>query len=69
MQSMQSAPVISISEARVRGRRVARAIEVQRNLRAAERRAKPRGRGRAWVNGIELGEPMLAFAHLAESYD
>ena len=69
MRLMQGSAVISIDEARARARRVARAIDVRRQLSDAPRRRKLRS-GRAWLNGVELGEVAGGrFAHLAESYD
>jgi hypothetical protein len=71
MQHMSTTPVISLSEVRDRSARVARAIDARRSLRdgGADRRARSRSEGRAWVNGSELGGARAAFAHLAESYD
>jgi hypothetical protein len=68
MQTMHSAPVIRIEGARKRGRRVAAAVDARRRLDNRPREAR-RTRGRAWLNGIELGDPTGAFAHLARSYD
>lgn len=68
MQTMNSATVIPIEGARERGRRVARAVDARRRLDNRPR-DRQRTRGRAWLNGIELGAPSGAFAHLARSYD
>ena len=72
---MESANLVSIAEgrtaARVRARRVDRAISTRRRLREAdERRRTPRRRGgRAWVNGREVGGADERFAELGRSYD
>jgi hypothetical protein len=69
MRLMQGSAVISMDEARARARRVTRAIDVRRQLSDVPRRRKLRS-GRAWLNGVELGDAYRGrFAHLAESYD
>jgi hypothetical protein len=45
-----------------RERHLARAAE-------RERRVRGRRRGRAWINGREVGGPDPRFAHLALTYD
>jgi hypothetical protein len=53
-----------------RRRRVARAMNARRRLRAAPgRHNRDRPTGRAWLNGRELGDTRVALSHLAESYD
>jgi hypothetical protein len=37
--------------------------------RAVQRRDAEPSRGRAWINGREVGGPDPRFAHLARSYD
>jgi hypothetical protein len=68
MQTMESATVISLTRHRDRGRRVARAIDVRRNLERDRRRRTRRG-GRAWVNGQELGGPRDALDYLGTTHD
>ena len=67
MQTMKTAPVIPLEG--IRDRRVARAVDARRRLDERPRDEPRERRGRAWLNGIELGQPTAAFAHLSESYD
>jgi hypothetical protein len=69
MQTMESATVISMDGRRERGRRVARAIDVRRNLATADRRWRTRPGGRAWLNGHELGGQREALAYLGHVHD
>ena len=66
MPDMNTTPVIPLGSARDRGRRLARAMEARRRLH--EHRDRVRG-GRAWLNGIELGEARPALAHLEQRHD
>jgi hypothetical protein len=50
------------TERRTPGSRLLRAIDARRRL-ATE------GRGRAWINGREVGGADPRFAHLSRSYD
>ena len=47
-----------------RGRTLSRVVQARRRLDAL-----PRGGGRAWVNGREVGGPDARFGHLAHSHD
>lgn len=70
MRHMQRSAVTSINEARQRATRMSRVVEAQRQMRAAAaERPAPRRSGRAWLNGVELGEPEPGLAHLVERYD
>lgn len=70
MHDMQPATVISLDQRRERGRRVARVIDTRRRRESsAERRARPRRGGRAWLNGAELGERRDGLAHLGAIHD
>jgi hypothetical protein len=51
-----------ITDRRASGSRLMRAIDARRRL-AME------GRGRAWINGREVGGADPRFAHLSRSYD
>jgi hypothetical protein len=67
---MQTATVVSLDHRRERGRRVAAAVAARHSLaHESERRGRRRSGGRAWLNGVELGERRHAVAHLGESYD
>jgi hypothetical protein len=61
MASMRGNVISTLPRGRVRDQRVPRAI-------AARRRLEGR-RGRAWINGREVGGVDPRFAHLAGSYD
>jgi hypothetical protein len=69
MQTMESSTVISLEGRRERGRRLARAIDMRRNLDTIERRGRTRSGGRAWLNGQELGGARAAFDHLSSIHD
>jgi hypothetical protein len=69
MQTMESATVISMDGRRERGRRVARAIDVRRNLATVDSRRRTRGGGRAWLNGQELGGRRDALSYLGAIHD
>jgi hypothetical protein len=69
MHSMESQTVISLAGRRERGRRVARAIDMRRNLESSERRRGVRRGGRAWVNGQELGGDRDALDYLGTIHD
>jgi hypothetical protein len=69
MHSMESQTVISLAGRRERGRRVARAIDMRRNLESSERRRGARRGGRAWVNGQELGGDRDALDYLGTIHD
>ena len=47
-----------------RHRMVIRVVQARRRLDAL-----PRGAGRAWINGREVGGPDLRFGHLARIHD
>ena len=46
-----------------RDQRMSRAIQARRRL------SSPRGGGRAWINGREVGGQDLRYAHLSAVYD
>ncbi len=46
-----------------RDQRMSRVIQARRRL------SSPRGGGRAWINGREVGGPDSRYAHLASIYD
>ena len=46
-----------------RDQRIFRAVQARRRL------ASPRGGGRAWINGREVGGPDSRYEHLAAVYD
>ena len=47
-----------------RGRALSRVIQARRRLDSL-----PRGGGRAWINGREVGGPDARYSHLAQSHD
>ena len=53
----------SLPRSRDRDRRMYRTVQARRRL------TSPRGGGRAWINGREVGGADPRFAHLAGSYD
>lgn len=55
------ATVVPLTTARVRDRRMPRAIEARRRLE--------RPTGRVWVNGREVGGPDPRYAHLGRGCD
>jgi hypothetical protein len=75
-----NARVTALEEHRIRSRRIDRVRAMQAMLRgaaaedAAEREAvvlaaADRARGRAWINGREVGGTDPLYRHLTESYD
>ena len=52
------------STSRREARTLTRVIQARRRLDTL-----PRGGGRAWVNGREVGGPDARFGHLAQSHD
>ena len=56
---MESAPIVRLPDRRARAR-------PSRRTSAQQPR---RTRGRAWINGHEIGRPDPRFAHLGDSYD
>ena len=42
---------------------------MSREIQARRRLTSPRGGGRAWINGREVGGPDSRYAHLASIYD
>jgi hypothetical protein len=60
--TMNPAPVIDLSSALRRDRRLPRIAE-------ARRRLAPRRPGRAWINGTEVGGSDKRFAHIERSHD
>ena len=56
-------PAVDLPRARDRGRGVSRAIRARRHL------TSPRGGGRAWINGREVGGADPRYAHLGTVND
>jgi hypothetical protein len=70
MEHMRISPVTAIGDRRDRARRVSHAVSARRRLeRSGDRRRSPRGAGRVWLNGHELGGTEPRFAHLSQSFD
>ena len=70
MNGMRTSSVTAISDHRERARRVSHAVAARRRLeRSRDRRRRPRGAGRVWVNGHELGGTDPRFSHLSQSFD
>lgn len=69
MHRMQSATVVSLTSRRDRSRRMARAMAARQTLEKGARPSRRRTGGRAWLNGVPLGDRREALAHLDESYD
>jgi hypothetical protein len=70
MNGMRTSSVTVMSDHRERVRRVTHAMAARRRLeRSRDRRRRPRGAGRVWVNGRELGGADPRFEHLAQSFD
>ena len=57
------APVHTLPRGASRDQRMSRVIQARRRL------SSPRGGGRAWINGREVGGPDSRYAHLASVYD
>jgi hypothetical protein len=51
------------------GTRFHRDQRVSRLIQARRRLSSPRGGGRAWINGREVGGPDSRYAHLSSVYD
>lgn len=60
--------VIRFSDRRARESRIDRAMDARRRLEYVEPE-RPRGRGRAWINGVEVGGSDRRFAHLSTFHD
>lgn len=56
-------PVTSLPRGTDRDQRMSRTIQARRRLNS------PRGGGRAWINGREVGGSDPRWAHLSSSYD
>ncbi len=56
-------PVQSLPRGRARDQRLSRAVQARRRL------TSPRGGGRAWINGREVGGADPRYAHLATIND
>ena len=57
------APVHTLPRDEHRDQRMSRVIHARRRL------SSPRGGGRAWINGREVGGPDSRYAHLSAVYD
>ncbi len=71
-------PVTSLPRGKERDQRVSRTIRnraqpaepaASRTAQARRRLNSPRGGGRAWINGREVGGSDPRYAHLARCYD
>ena len=71
MDDMHTSSITLMSEHQQRGRRIHRAVEARRDLRAARRNRKPERRagGRTWINGFELGGTDSKHISLAVQFD
>ncbi len=58
-----STPITSLPGGAAYERRMSRAIHARRGL------PSPQGRGRAWINGREVGGRDPRYAHLSSSHD
>jgi hypothetical protein len=56
-------PVHTLPRGGGRDQRMSRVIDARRRL------SSPRGGGRAWINGREVGGPDSRYAHLSAIYD
>lgn len=56
-------PVTILPRGKDRDQRVSRTIQARRRL------ISPRGGGRAWINGREVGGPDPRYTHLSGSHD
>jgi hypothetical protein len=63
MANVKPAPVVALPTGTDRTRRVMQAIAARRRLGA------PAPRGRAWINGREVGGPDPRWSHLGRSHD
>jgi hypothetical protein len=63
MTTMESAPVVQLPTGATRNLRMLRAIAAKRRLEESATR------GRAWINGREVGGADQRYAHLARSHD
>lgn len=66
---MSPAPVTRLPSGRDRDRRVARLSEARGRTRVAFERIASDRRGRAWINGREVGGSDARYAHLSRSHD
>jgi hypothetical protein len=65
---MESNTVIKLGEQRqARAGRIARAVDARRRLESVGEPQAPKRRGRAWINGIEVGD--ARFGYLAVAHD
>jgi hypothetical protein len=71
MDDMKASSITLMSDHRNRGRRIHRAVEARRELRAARsgRKSRRRAGGRAWINGFELGGTDSRHTPLAVQFD
>jgi hypothetical protein len=69
--AMESSTVIRFAERRTRQSRISRAMDARRRLAEVEHEQEndDRARGRAWINGLEVGGTDRRFAHLAVFHD
>lgn len=60
--------VIRFADRRARESRIERVMDARRRLQDVEQEPS-RGRGRAWINGVEVGEDVGRFSHLSTFHD
>ena len=60
--------VIRFSDRRARESRIDRAMDARRRLQDVDPE-RDRGRGRTWINGVEVGGADRRFAHLSTFHD
>ena len=68
IQAMESSTVIRFADRRTRESRISRVMDARRRLADVETDVQ-RGRGRAWINGLEVGGTDRRFAHLHTFHD
>ena len=69
MPRMEST-VIRFAERRTRENRISRVMDARRRLADVQQEQGPeRARGRAWINGLEVGGTDRRFAHLHTFHD
>ena len=65
---MESSTVIRLTDRRARESRIGRAMDARRRLQDVEPE-RSRGRGRVWLNGVEIGGSDRRFSHLSVFHD
>jgi hypothetical protein len=68
IHAMESSTVIRFADRRTRESRIGRAMDARKRLVEIEAGSE-RPRGRAWINGVEVGGGDRRFAHLSVFHD